>query len=151
MIAPPTRSPYVERQPDSDESTSLARPNHTDALGSAPARPAPTDHLVPDQPIHLLESTGEFSCPHCSGTIRLQGIGLRFEGGDNTNTVRLDLRHPEDPLDDIVDDVRRVLAIRALREANGVKVKAAEIAGMKYTTFYELVRRLGITEDDYRS
>ncbi len=151
MIAPPTRSPYVERQPDSDESTGLARPNDTDALGSAPARPAPTDHLVPDQPIHLLDSTGEFSCPHCSGTIRLQGIGLRFEGGDNTNTVRLDLRHPEDPLDDIVDDVRRVLAIRALREANGVKVKAAEIAGMKYTTFYELVRRLGITEDDYRS
>lgn len=141
----------MERQPDSGESTSLARPNDTAAPGAAPARPEPTDHLAPDQPIHLLDSTGEFSCPHCSGTIRLEGIGLRFEGGDKANTVRLDLRHPEDPLDDIVDDVRRVLAIRALREANGVKVKAAEIAGMKYTTFYELVRRLGITEGDYRS
>ena len=141
----------MERQPDSDESTSLARPHDTDAPGAAPANPEPSDHLAPDRPLHLLDSTGEFSCPHCSGTIRLEGIGLRFEGGDHADTVRLDLRHPEDPLDDIVDDVRRVLSIRALREANGVKVKAAEIAGMKYTTFYELVRRLGITEDDYRS
>ena len=62
--------------------------------------------------------------------------------------MRLDLKHPDQPLDEVVDDVRRILAVRALREARGVKVKAAEIAGMKYTTFYELVRRLGITDDD---
>jgi len=141
----------VEQQPDSGESTGLAAASDTDAEGATPVHSAPADQLAPDQPIHLLDSSGEFSCPHCSGTIRLEGIGLRFQGGDRADTVRLDLRHPEDPLDDIVDDVRRVLATRALRDANGVKVKAAEIAGMKYTTFYELVRRLGISEDDYRS
>lgn len=107
--------------------------------------------LAPDERIPLLHSTGEFTCPHCSGTIRLQGIGLRFEGSDESDTVQLDLRHPEESLDEVVDDVRRALAIRALREANGVKVKAAEIAGMKYTTFYELVRRLGITDDDIQA
>jgi DNA-binding NtrC family response regulator len=107
-------------------------------------------NLAPEERIPLLHSTGEFTCPHCSGTIRLQGIGLRFEGSDDSETVQLDLRHPEESLDEVVDDVRRALAIRALREANGVKVKAAEIAGMKYTTFYELVRRLGITDDDIK-
>lgn len=111
----------------------------------------PGPPLAPDARVPLLESSGEFSCPHCGGTIRLQGVGLRFQGGDNSPTVQLDLRHPAEPLDDVVDDVRRVLVIRALREANGVKVKAAEIAGMKYTTFYELVRRLGISDEDYGS
>ena len=104
-----------------------------------------------ETPLTLLESSGEFACPHCRGTIRLEGIGLRFEGSNDSDTVRLDLRHPEEPLDEVIDDVRRVLVVRALREANGVKVKAAEIAGMKYTTFYELVRRLGITADDISS
>lgn len=141
----------MEQNPDLKEFSSLARPNDANATDPAPEQSESLDHLAPDQPIHLLDSSGEFSCPHCNGTIRLEGIGLRFEGSDNTDTVRLDLRHPEDPLDDIVDDVRRILAIRALRDANGVKVKAAKIAGMKYTTFYELVRRLGITKDDYLS
>ncbi len=108
----------------------------------------PPEPLAPDARVPLLESSGEFTCPHCGDTIRLEGIGLRFEGAQNAATVQLDLRHPDDPLDAVVDDVRRVLVIRALREANGVKVKAAEIAGMKYTTFYELVRRLGITDED---
>ena len=120
-------------------------PAATDSLADEQEQP-----LAPDRRVHLLESSGEFACPHCGDTIRLQGIGLRFQGGDNSHTVQLDLRHPGEPLDDVVDDVRRVLAIRALREANGVKVKAAKIAGMKYTTFYELVRRLGITDEDLR-
>jgi DNA-binding NtrC family response regulator len=77
-------------------------------------------------------------------------LGCASKAADSAHTVQLDLRHPGEPLDDIVDDVRRVLVIRALREAKGVKVKGAEIAGMKYTTFYELVRRLGITDDDIR-
>jgi len=104
--------------------------------------------VVSEARVPLLESSGEFTCPGCGCTIRLESVGLRFAGGAATDTVQLDLRHPEEALDAVVDDVRRVLAIRALREANGVKVKAAEIAGMKYTTFYELVRRLGITKDD---
>lgn len=106
--------------------------------------------LAPGERIPLLDSSGEFTCPHCNGTIRLQGIGLRFEGSDDAETIQLDLRHPEEALDEVVDDVRRLLVIRALREAGGVKVKAAEIAGMKYTTFYELVRRLGITDEDIK-
>ena len=126
-----------------------------DPIPQAPGDIASADderpRLAPDERLPLLKSSGEFSCPHCDGTIHLQGVGLRFQGADNARTVQLDLRHPEEPLDDVVDEVRRVLVIRALREANGVKVKAAEIAGMKYTTFYELVRRLGITDDDFRS
>lgn len=130
--------------------------NPSGPSGRTPSGPTPpsdsdVEELAPNARIPLLDSSGEFACPHCAGTIRLQGIGLRFEGSDNAETVQFDLRHPEQPLDEVVDDVRRVLVIRALREADGVKVKAAEIAGMKYTTFYELVRRLGITEDDYRS
>ena len=116
---------------------------------SGPGERASQDALLPrDASVRFLDSSGEFSCPHCGDTIRLEGIGLRFEGSDGAETVRLDLKHPQEPLDAVVDDVRRVLVTRALREANGVKVKAAEIAGMKYTTFYELVRRLGITDDD---
>ena len=131
------------------------RPHFEDPVRPAPAAiessdDGPGQPLAPDQRVRLLESSGEFSCPHCGDTIRLQGVGLRFQGGDNSHTVQLDLRHPQEPLDDVVDDVRRVLVIRALREANGVKVKAAEIAGMKYTTFYELVRRLGVTDADFR-
>jgi DNA-binding NtrC family response regulator len=106
--------------------------------------------LPADVQVRFLESSGEFSCPHCGDTIRLEGIGLRFEGSGQAETIRLDLKHPQEPLDEVVDDVRRVLVVRALREANGVKVKAAEIAGMKYTTFYELVRRLDITDDDLK-
>jgi len=131
------------------------RPHSEDPIPLAPAAAESSDDgqvqpLAPDQRVRLLESSGEFSCPHCGDTIRLEGVGLRFQGGDNSHTVQLDLRHPQEPLDDVVDDVRRVLVIRALREANGVKVKAAVIAGMKYTTFYELVRRLGITDADFR-
>jgi transcriptional regulator with GAF, ATPase, and Fis domain len=124
-------------------------PRPSAATTEPPVQDSGTD-LVPEARIPLLHSTGEFTCPHCSGTIRLQGIGLRFEGSEASDIVQLDLRHPEESLDEVVDDVRRALAIRALKEANGVKVKAAEIAGMKYTTFYELVRRLGITDDDLK-
>jgi transcriptional regulator with GAF, ATPase, and Fis domain len=122
----------------------------SEAASTADSEPAASrdNGLAPTSPIHLLESTGTFSCPHCQETIRLEGVGLKFEGAETSETVQLDLRHPEESLDVVVDDVRRLLAIRALREANGVKVKAAEIAGMKYTTFYELVRRLGITDED---
>jgi DNA-binding NtrC family response regulator len=120
---------------------------HLPTTADSPSEETP-EPLVPDERIPLLDSHGEFSCPHCNGTIRLQGVGLRFEGSDEAETVQLDLRHPDEALDEVVDDVRRVLVIRALREADGVKVKAAEIAGMKYTTFYELVRRLDITDEE---
>ena len=135
----------MDQNPHSEDPTA-AQP----AVSSESDTAHPNGSLAPGDRIPLLQSSGEFACPHCSGTIRLQGIGLRFEGGNEAHTVQLDLRHPGEPLDDIVDDVRRVLVIRALREAKGVKVKGAEIAGMKYTTFYELVRRLGITDDDIR-
>jgi len=123
-------------------------PSPPDAEYDDPSRDGAVDSIAPDQRIPLIEGGGDFHCPHCGGTIRLEGIGLRFEGGEEAETIQLDLRHPDEPLDEVVDDVRRLLAIRALREAKGVKVKAAEIAGMKYTSFYELVRRLGITDED---
>jgi transcriptional regulator with GAF, ATPase, and Fis domain len=141
--------PQVDDAPRADRSDAGASPS-SETSSAADSEPAASrdNGLAPAAPLHLLESTGTFSCPHCHETIRLEGVGLRFEGGEISETVQLDLRHPEESLDVVVDDVRRVLAIRALREANGVKVKAAEIAGMKYTTFYELVRRLGITDED---
>ena len=123
----------------------------TPDAGPRPHKAGEHPELVPSGgEARFLDRTGEFSCPHCGDTIRLEGIGLRFEGSGEAETVRLDLKHPQESLDEVVDDVRRVLVLRALREANGVKVKAAEIAGMKYTTFYELVRRLGITDDDLK-
>jgi transcriptional regulator with GAF, ATPase, and Fis domain len=141
--------PHIDDAPRtarSDAGASFSSEAADDAAGESAA--SSDNGLAPAAPLHLLESSGTFSCPHCSGTIRLEGVGLKFEGGETSETVQLDLRHPEEALDVVVDDVRRLLAIRALREANGVKVKAAEIAGMKYTTFYELVRRLGITDED---
>jgi DNA-binding NtrC family response regulator len=131
-----------------DRDSHVPEPREVKALSGALSPEESPESLTPDERVPLLESSGEFSCPHCGDTIRLEGVGLRFEGAHDAATVQLDLRHPDDPLDTVVDDVRRVLVIRALREANGVKVKAAEIAGMKYTTFYELVRRLGITDED---
>lgn len=142
---PTTRVSTVDHHPHTRD------PHATPADAGAADSSAASDNgasLAPDGRIPLLEGSGEFTCPHCHGTIRLQGVGLRFEGSDSAETVQLDLRHPDEPLGEVVDDVRRVLVIRALREAQGVKVRAAEIAGMKYTTFYELVKRLGITDED---
>ena len=58
--------------------------------------------------------------------------------------AELYLINANDPVDKVVDDVRRMLVLRALRKADGVMKQAAEIAGMKYTTFHALLHRLGI-------
>ena len=114
-----------------------------------PATEPPAAAPEADAPVRFLDTTGEFSCPHCNETIRLEGVSLKVQGHDNPENVELDLRYPDQRLDDVVDEVRRILVTRALREADGVKVKAAEIVGMKYTTFYELVRRLGLLNKDH--
>lgn len=122
---------------------------HRPASGESDNERYQTDRLKSDDlgpGIRFLEGAGEFRCPHCDRSIHLEALSLKLEGQPEGHRVRLDLRHPEEPLEDVLDQVRRVLVTRALRAANGVKARAAEIAGMKYTTFYELCRRLEISD-----
>ena len=56
----------------------------------------------------------------------------------------LHLVNPELPFKEVVEEVQRVLILRAIERGNGVMKRAAEIAGMKYTTFWAMARRLGV-------
>lgn len=88
----------------------------------------------------------QVDCPHCGGCVEAPALRLDlvgFEGGRELLMV-----NPLGDLDDIVDDVRRAVVGRALEECGGVKKDAARRVGMKYSTFHDLVRRLGLDNAD---
>ena len=89
----------------------------------------------------------EVDCPRCGDRIVVESLAVRATAAGQSG-VPLDLERRGRSLDAILQDVRRRLVVDALRHANGVKSRAARSLGMKYSTFYELVRRLGVDDDD---
>ena len=62
--------------------------------------------------------------------------------------INLDLEPRGRSLDAILRDIKRRLVVDALQHEKGVKSRAARSLGLKYSTFYELVRRLGVDDDN---
>lgn len=90
-------------------------------------------------------------CPHCRTSIVLEEPAVRaVEIADDPVVLRLrgPMPGPEVPLDRIVHHLETELVLRALEATGGVKLHAAELLGMKYSTFWERMRRLGLTLDD---
>ncbi len=83
-------------------------------------------------------------CSHCYKWINAHTVQIRFSFDQAAGIADLHLVNPEMPFKKVVEEVQRVLILRAIKRANGVMKRAAEIAGMKYTTFWEMARRLGV-------
>lgn len=134
-----------ERPPNERQANVAGNPGPPDAASEAGPHEAARREDPEDRPGALLDSQGRIECPRCRARFWLESVTLGIAGA-RPQQIRLDLRYPDAPLDEVVNQVKRTLVIRALRQAEGVKSRAAEIAGMKYTTFYELVQRLGVTD-----
>lgn len=83
-------------------------------------------------------------CTHCYKWINAHTVQIRFSFDQAAGIADLHLVNPEMPFKEVVEEVQRVLILRAIERGNGVMKRAAEIAGMKYTTFWEMARRLGV-------
>lgn len=111
---------------------------------------------VPDAPsVHGASSpqdsesrTGlEIRCPCCNAGIVLEDIALRVvQGPSPRRLLTLEVSDPSLGLEETVRDVRRQLIELALRQSRGVKARAAELVGLKYSTFWEMAERLGCDE-----
>lgn len=99
------------------------------------------------------ECAAQIRCPDCGGLVELRdvrvAVTIRPPASEHapgpTIEVPLD---SDDSLDEVITGVKRRLVVRALRRAGGVKTRAAELVGIKYTTFYNLVERLDITDEE---
>ena len=91
-----------------------------------------------------------FECPHCDSSVQAGHLSLAFNLPGDRRDVQLFLVNPDNALEDVLDEVRRTLVSRALRDTHGNKSKAAAQLGMKYTTFYALVKRLGLEDEGRR-
>ena len=72
---------------------------------------------------------------------------LRGERADLEITGSIPLPDPQVPFWDAVSSYERALVLRALRNANGVQKRAAEILQVKPTTLHEMMKRLAITAE----
>lgn len=89
-------------------------------------------------------------CPRCNASIQITGIVVRLSmdddrSGSGERTARIP---PDESLEEASRKFKRELVLDALRRAGGVRKRAAEIAGMNYSTFYRLARRLDIDDDE---
>lgn len=82
------------------------------------------------------------SCPSCGQ--HLAAPALRLELVGFADDMELLVVNPRQNLAKILDDVRRAVVEHALREAGGIQKEAAQLVGMKYSTFHDLVQRLGL-------
>lgn len=69
---------------------------------------------------------------------------VRVAGSDRTHDIDVGRADPTASLDRVVGEATRALVHEALRQADGRRPDAAEIAGIDYETFYELVRALDV-------
>ena len=83
-------------------------------------------------------------CPRCYEWINAYTVQISLSFDKVAGVTDLYMVNPDMPLKDVVEEVQRVLIRRAMLRANGVMSRAAEIAGMKYTTFWEMARRLDL-------
>ena len=92
-----------------------------------------------------LEGALRFRCPCCGSPLVLENLSVRVgEAAEPAVELVLETGGHGDLIEPIVHDLEFQLVRRSLREAGGVKARAAELLGLKYSTFWELVQRLGV-------
>lgn len=93
-----------------------------------------------------LDDSGEFVvCPHCHEPFPAED-GTTVDHRDVVFVLRLRVQSEDSSLADVTRAVKRTLIVWALRESDGVKVAAAELVGLKYSTFWEMAKRLGVSD-----
>lgn len=93
-------------------------------------------------------TTAHVHCPRCNAPIQITGIVISLRMDDEQPAHRPARVRAGESLEETSEEFKRELVVDALRRAGGVRKRAAEIAGMNYSTFYKLVRRLGIDDDE---
>ena len=85
-----------------------------------------------------------FRCPCCDAILVLEDLEVRAGAEDARGELLIDIRGKGDAIEAIVGELEGQMVEMALREAGGVKARAAELLGLKYSTFWELAQRVGI-------
>ncbi|MFQ5744075.1 MAG: helix-turn-helix domain-containing protein [Acidobacteriota bacterium] len=86
-------------------------------------------------------------CPCCKAPLQLESVSLRANEPQATELgKRIHLSCTGTSLEKATDEIRRQLIGRALWEANGIKSRAANLLGLKYSTFWENAQRLQANE-----
>jgi len=93
-------------------------------------------------------SKPDIACPRCGCHFALDSVTVRVAGSDRAHEVDLSTADGTVTVDGIVNEAARALVVDALRRAGGNRPAAAEIAGLEYETFYELLRVLDVRAAD---
>ncbi|MFQ5745462.1 MAG: helix-turn-helix domain-containing protein [Acidobacteriota bacterium] len=94
--------------------------------------------------------TPTIRCPRCGTELRVSRIELHVEGRGDENVIQVRLSNDGLGLREQVNAFQRTLIVAALAKHGGVKARAAEALGLKYTTFIEMGKRLDIPGFDAR-
>lgn len=98
-----------------------------------------------------LEDSILIECPHCSATLVICRLEVRVAVEKSPVAITLEPAPAlDDGLDAVVSHVEAELVELALREAGGVKARAAALLGLKYSTFWDLTDRLGVELEEDR-
>lgn len=86
--------------------------------------------------------------PNPMDQLRLEAMELSYFQDDRYKNQVFNFSFSEEPTDfkGQIENFKRELLIRALREANGVKRKAAQILGLKPSTFCEMLKKYKIED-----
>ena len=87
-------------------------------------------------------------CPHCGSDLDFVDVKTSLERGWTLREIKLRLSELGGTFDQVIERLTHILVLGALQETRGIKSHAADILGIKRTTFDLLVRRLGITNGD---
>ncbi len=120
---------------DAHRGHQIAEPDVT----AAPRKMTASFHLDVDDAARTV-------CPQCGHSSQSPGLALNVTIGAVMEGTKVLLVRPGASLRALVDDLRTVLIRDALARANGVQSRAAEMLGLKYTTFHALARRLGLVQ-----
>lgn len=87
-------------------------------------------------------------CPHCQRAFPDEE-GRQVADRDIYFVLELRVECEDASFGAVTRAVKRSLALWALAECGGVKVAAARLLGLKYSTFWEMSKRLGVEDGDW--
>jgi len=110
--------------------------------------PSASDTGSPDGESTDCAPAPRLRCPDCGSSLRLTEVSLEVSGVSTASPqrLRLDIGDQNGGLYEQVAELQRRLIRDAMRRNAGVKTQAAEDLGMKYTTFLEMGKRLGLAD-----
>lgn len=121
------------------------RPSEPDEYRVSPIRGRRSDRGDRSSSRAAREAGSFLVCPHCNRAFP-HGEGRRVAHRDIYFVLELRVT-PEDPsFGSLTRAVKRSLVLWALGECGEVKVAAARLLGLKYSTFWEMTKRLGVEE-----